>query len=242
MYEIATDKAFNRLDSERTYLEKITTIVTDFRKADSSETNTSIGKSRADFAVEALGQIQNVLNTYVNGEYIFGGASNKTAPVTVDLTTTSNIVNGNVTTNYCAGITPNKRNISVSDIHTVQTGVDAGEGCIATLIAALSLARTADPKSDADNAKIAQYFNTGLLQINQLHYNVGKQAEDIEKIIRPYNDNFKVDTLEELNDTFKVDIVEANQDKSDAENAVYASLAIQRAMNEIDRLIFRMDI
>lgn len=231
-YKVNSSSSKERLNREHAFLEQVRTLVTKFSTNDIEGSDTSVGKTRADYANEALADFKIILNTNIDGEYFFGGANNKVPPVAADLTAQSNLINGVPTANYTAFLVPSLKEVPISDLTTIETGIHAGEKCFQSLIGYLNLAKNINNGStQAARAAADAMMHSGLEQLGQLHEKVLSSLKRIDDA-EVYNDNLRVSTHQTLQEDFSVPADVAAENLSDAIMGLEIEYILQQKMHE----------
>jgi flagellar hook-associated protein 3 FlgL len=134
-----------------------------------------------DIARNALSELTAVLNTKLNGNYVFAG-SNIDAPPVGDIANNSNIIAGQPSTNYYKG-NGIKDSISVTGDVSVSYGITADADGFRDLIGALHQAISgdiSDNSADLESAmETAEKAVSGIIELRTL---LGIQMETIEAI------------------------------------------------------------
>lgn len=187
--QCSADAACVRLDTEALALKNIKDVIIHVQALalinHGSDLSSTIDQSLID--------VQTVLNTSCDGQYLFGGVNSHIQPCTSDLNAKANIVDSVITTNY-TNAAPNIMSIKISDRRHVEIGLDAGNPAFAQVIAALHQMKTRQPDTPllpgqqrATTSDIDQALKQAKLLIDQLVHN-NKSSKIVIAIEKKYNE------------------------------------------------------
>ena len=164
-----------KLQSQKKALEDI--------KAALLEFNSTIGSSgpltKAEASDRALTKLENILNRRNDGEYIFGGKNPTEPPLIENIVTTSNKVDGQITSKY-TNATEDMTQIDITDDASVRANrLHAGLGGIQEMIEMLHFYKDpATPQATIASETSAKYISVEG-SIGRLQLSIGTDLQEI---------------------------------------------------------------
>lgn len=232
-YEAATKIARDKLMVQKDLLQRIRDIMVEFNPQASERKDSPALGDPEERSNAALKKLTAVLNTKVNGEYVFGGKHSKQSPLAVDLTKKSNIISGIATTNY-TNVAYSSSEVSISVHHTVEvTHIHAADKGIASYIAVINdYKRTG--KGDRQTQK---FWDEAEQNFGRLQLKVSTELDKLEPAEK-YNSAMRADASRQVTELFSENIVTAAAAAKASFQSLLANFQMTKMKNDIfDRLM-----
>jgi hypothetical protein len=194
-FETARKTASVKLLEQQSKLTEFNDVITKFRQQN------VIPGQEAEFADEILSNLETILNSQSNGEFLFGGGNSNVKPVS-DLNNKTNIVNGRASTNYTEATSVNIDS-SISEKHTVNLGlISANNPGIAAIIAAVNVYK----ENPQNQQQIDLFLNQGITQFGSLENKVRTAITDVNDA-KVYNSRVTTSATEQIQSISAGDVV-----------------------------------
>jgi flagellar hook-associated protein 3 FlgL len=228
-YETARNIASYKLQMQQSKLNELSQI-----KADFAAKKDLIPGQEQEFAQNTLAKIEDVLNSQVDGEYIFGGKNSNIKPVS-DLNKQTNVVNGRASTNY-TDATSAEIVSPVSEKHSVNLGlISADDPAISSIIAAVNIYKTNNGKGA--EVQIDKFLKEGSDSFGKLETKVRIAIKDVEDA-KTYNSKIKVDATEQVQNISAGDAVTFAEKAKNIIQSLLANFTLTEVKNKVSDRLF----
>jgi flagellar hook-associated protein 3 FlgL len=182
-------------------------------------------------AKQYLSKVHNLMQTQFNGQYLFSGSDIRTIPVN-DFVNTSNLVSGNVTTNYYLG--NNDQMISkISDTGQVEYGFKANDPAVSKLVGAFH--KMIEGYSLNDSTKYTEavdLLNESKIELSSYTARLGNSYAQVDEQLK-LDKSLSLKLNELISDVESVDIPTAMADMVNSQVKLQASYMLLVRANSI---------